>query len=476
MNELQTLSLRTVDFSKEILDENTGHIIKLDLNDIYVQDNLINHFPVVHDSKGILWSDGILFLMHYANTYSSKGLPEASSISNMANAIKIYKNWATENNINIYHFEVPRNKRPTYQYGYHLKYLIDSGNIKSSTAVDRFNKVKAFYNWVANNTITRKNFNKEFKPGLLWKTIKGKINYTSGTGFFKSKEIEITDISKSLYVPQNKQAFLDKKIEDGGNLKPLSIKEQSILSDELLKRGNIEMSLSHKIAIETGARLGTVCTLRSSDFLDELAPEQKRFKLRVGAGTDIKNKNMKPHELIFSSDLYYKIRSYVHSQRYKIRLNKCKLKFDYLVKEFVTNSNRVFEPKPYLFIASSGQPYYIHSRICIYAKHFNTPPTGNSINQFTISICSKTGLTYKFHDLRATCGMNLIWKFQKKLLNGKVTYLDLLTHVKNILGHESTQTTELYLNYDKKRLLHEEAQDSHEKNMKKVIERNEHEL
>lgn len=77
---------------------------------------------------------------------------------------------------------------------------------------------------------------------------------------------------------------------------------------------------------------------------------------------------------------------------------------------------------------------------------------------------------YRFHDLRATFGMNLVDIREPLMNDGKLSYTDVLGFVQARMNHESPATTERYLRYRKRMKVVRAAQDDWESKLKRMID------
>lgn len=220
---------------------------------------------------------------------------------------------------------------------------------------------------------------------------------------------------------------------------PLEIEEQTALIETLISLENTEMLLIHLIAMFTGARIQTVLTFKKSLFEKGTNTINSEIRIPTGENTGIDTKNNKNIILIMPKWLYEMIRIYQYSNRATDRMQKSK--------------NPISED--YLFLSNRGTPYYL-SR-----KHLKDPNldiktlhNGEAIRQFiknrVIPLMRKrlanSSYTYKYHDLRATFGMNLTSSLLANVNEGKIPLHDAREYVKCRMGHLSSNTTDLYLN------------------------------
>ncbi|MFV8157736.1 hypothetical protein ACNQ0Y_25465, partial [Enterobacter cloacae complex sp.6730552] len=203
---------------------------------------------------------------------------------------------------------------------------------------------------------------------------------------------------------------------------------------------NTEMLLIHLIGLFTGARIQTVLTLKKSIFLHSSDTLNSEIRILTGANTDIDTKNNKSIVLVMPKWLYDMVRTYNNSDRALKRRNK---------------TNCIIS-KEYLFLSNRGVPYYLrrmHLESQYLDSNINTLHNGEAVRQFIknrIIPLMREKLknpfyTFKYHDLRATFGMNLTSSLLENVNKGKISLHDAREYVKNRMGHSSSTTTDLYL-------------------------------
>ncbi|HFD33263.1 MAG TPA: site-specific integrase [Gammaproteobacteria bacterium] len=113
---------------------------------------------------------------------------------------------------------------------------------------------------------------------------------------------------------------------------------------------------------------------------------------------------------------------------------------------------------------------------------YRSPPRGNSVTQFIRQQLKPDLMVHghlfeiRFHDLRATFGMNLL---ENKLPIEAVGYggimnnpeiFQLLMYVRERMGHSQISTTELYLKYRQRYNLALGVQDEYEAHLESLVE------
>ncbi|MCG3666707.1 site-specific integrase [Aliarcobacter butzleri] len=393
-------------------------------HDFYV--TYYNHFPILIHDDGTLWKYANLYLL---NKIKSPKLPHYSTLHNIAKELKAFFEWSIENNID-YLNEKRRVRRPTYMYRFFLQEKLEKGINTGKTVKKKISIIINFYEYLQNI------LNIEFKFPL-WEKQDAYISYKDSYGFQLGKKVETKDLLK---VPAIYKINYDNYIQDDGKLKPLSQEEQIVFFKALNKLNNIEMTLACLIAITTGARIQTVCTLRLRNFEKQFNESEKEIHIKVGLGTDVDTKNDTIYFLKMPTWVYMKIQVYLKSDRYKKRFQ---------------NQQHIFENEKlqYIFLTNRGTPYYVSKYDKYLETYTQTIPTGNTIRQFlSTTLYKELGKKFKFqfHDLRATFAMNLLDFKMPLVKNGEMTLYELLSIIKERMPHNSLLTTERYLNFRNK--------------------------
>jgi hypothetical protein len=348
--------------------------------------------------------------------------------------------------------------RPTYVYLTHLQELINFGEIKPSTASRRMNTVIGLYRFAQNDHRLR------FKPANEpWVEKKIALRYRDSKGFNRAKEVITTDLR--IPVPAGTDALSD-VIDDSGKLRPMTVKEQEALVRALRTLGNTEFSLMHYLGLLTGAREMTIMTLRLRDFLPapSVIPSWP-YKLRCGPGTGIDTKFDKTNvHLKIPKALYQMLHIYTLSDRAKKRRAKSLLRDD---------------PLNYLFLTRQGNPYY-EGKDDHNSEPKNNEPLkrsstqGQSLREFIrkriLPEVRKTlpDFRYKFHDTRATFGMN--WVDHVMGTGNAEKYHWAMDQLRKLMWHTRIATTEKYLEYRRYRRHLDSAQRAWSAHLLEMIE------
>lgn len=411
-----------------------------------------NLMPVVVDGQGALWTEANLYLLSRLDAAIS---PNMASYHSIADDLAAFKRFLEDEDTDFRSFPARKYLRPTYHYRGSLQHAVEANECAISTARRRMGAVIGFYRWlISNHLLTPEN-----PP---WVDSDVFIKLTDSKGFQKTKAVTTTDISVRMPIQNDPY---DGAIEDGGKLRPLPIEDQEIILDALVSLGNTEMTLIHLVALFTGARIQTVLTIRVKHVLAELPSEVVEHRLPIGPGTSIDSKYDKRMSLHLPRWLYEKLRIYAHSLRAKERRLK-------------TGGDTLDQ---YLFISAKGAPFYTSkSDRNIFQQDANTrhAKSGQGVRQyirdFVLPLIKQTtgkSFQYRFHDLRASFGMNLTEHQLELVATGKATLHQVREFVKTRMGHQSAGTTDLYLNFRKHQVLVTRVQISYEGRLKDLIDK-----
>jgi hypothetical protein len=391
-------------------------------------------FPIVLNADGSPWDPAVLWLKDKALSNPTK----SSSLLPVAQGLRDYKLFLDDFGLEWDDFSsIEKLLRPTYIYLTHLEELISSAQIKPSTAKRRMSTVIGLYRFA------QKDHRLKFKPvNEPWAEKTIGLRYRDTKGMSRIKEVVTTDLR--IRTPSGEDAFSD-SINDGGKLRPMTVEEQEALVSVLRRLGNTEFSLMHYLGLLTGAREMTIMTLRLRDFLKApFAIHSWPYKVRCGPGTGVDTKFDKTDVYLnIPKELYRMLHVYGLSERAKKRRAK----------------SRVGEsPLNYLFLTRQGNSYYegkddrnaIHGPIESLKR---SSAQGQALREFikkhVIPEVRKTlpKFQYKFHDTRATFGMNWIDHVMGSENASNQKYHWAMDQLRKLMWHKSITTTEKYLEY-----------------------------
>ena len=394
------------------------------------------HYPMVIDPDGSPWPDANRYLLSRLN-----GVVPAKhrTLESIAGDLAHFRHWMLEEEVDYQHIPERPRARPTYRYCSYLHDELKFEHLKAGTAKRRMSSVQNFYRWLAGD-----GHNFEYP---LWLENEASLMFKDGRGFQRHKAVKTTDLTRSFKAIKSSDDYSE-YINDGGKLRPLPKEEQVALVESLRRVGNIEMLLAFLLALTTGARLQTVFTLRRQHFEPWLREGATAHRLKVGNGTLTNTKYGKQMVILIPGWLYRRVQVYLKSERYLARVSRSK----HVYKA---------EGEQYAFLTRAGQPYYMADNDP-FAFLYRSPPRGNAVTQFILQQLkpdlAKNGheFEFRFHDLRATFGMNLL---EDKLVNyqrggvavaNQPEFFNQLMYVRERMGHSQLSTTEAYLNYRQK--------------------------
>ncbi|MEZ8187560.1 hypothetical protein ACED29_17265 [Shewanella sp. 5S214] len=417
-------------------------------------------FPVLIQSNGLPWDIANSYLM---SLVQQKQPWEMESVNTRAKGLLAYLRFLEHSNLNFLHLPKNNRQKAPYRFRAKLSELIYEG-LSVSYAANCIRAVIDFYKHI----VKWKLLNPEMLENSPYQTIESLIAYISGDGFSRIKKIEAADISIKIPAPQ---VPVD-RIKDGGILRPLSIAEQRVLKTYIdSPDSNTALSLLIKIAVTTGARLQTICTIRNHhiDYLcSELESRRKAGKARIsielntGRFRDIDTKNGTSHKLLFSPDIIECLYIYSISEVHEKRM---------FVSYYGKTRNN------YLFLTRDGNPFYTSKKeILERQKEVAIPDinikkfiikTGGSVDKLLKNLV-KSMLdnhvevkSFRIHDLRATFGMNLVRRLSASGISG----IKLLITVRDRMGHKDISVTQRYLDFDEMLSDMETTTELYEKNL-----------
>lgn len=390
-----------------------------------------NHFPVVLDSHGVPWAEAVVYILSKLDGVTG---PSMATYIAIANDLSEYRRFLDETGLDWLHFPSHKLARPTYRFNGHLKFAVQAKKIADTTAKRQMGAVIGLYRWLIADKV--------FKPmNPPWKESDRYIDFKDSRGYTRSKKIVTTDVSIKVAKQDNPY---DGCIDDGGKLRPLTYEEQEWVMDALVTLGNTEMTLIHLLGMLTGARTQTVLTFKVSHTKLPLSSEVfGEIRIPIGPGTGIDSKNDKKITIHIPVWFYEMLQIYTKSARAIKRRKKA--------KGGDTDDQ-------YLFLSVRGAPLYEDKADSMEFDEDNDTRyarTGQAVRQFITErvlpfIRQKYGalkFKYRFHDTRATAGMN--WTdHQLKLVELKKTTLSKAREfVMTRMGHQSSITTDRYLQF-----------------------------
>ncbi len=415
-----------------------------------------SRFPIVLNKAGVPWTEANLYLIDCAEIRTE---PNMLTLGSIAEDLAAYHQFIDEEDLDWLAFGVRKYARPTYRYSGYLKNQIRASKVSPSVAKRRMATVVRFYGWLIKNKVIHLEHEPWIERGVS-------LVFKDEHGAQHLKQLTTTDIS--IRVVKAKDPF-DDHINDGGRLRPLPMTQQRAVLEALHELGNTEITLAHHLSLFTGAREQTVLTLRLGHF--RISPEEIQgtdIRLKCGPGTGIDTKRNKAGVLHIPKHLYARLYTYANSERARKRQMK---------------SDKGHADGQYLFLTQKGQPFYesIEDRHDLRLKRRLVKSTkqGQALRAYiksqVIPLASTKlgdrGFHYKFHDLRASFGMNYVDFWIGKSGTDPKAREKCLKQLSALMWHSNIETTLGYLNYRDNIRVFEAADDGWHNYLKKLVEK-----
>lgn len=438
LSPLSVLRLRSLPLVQVVTRNDKGTLITRQDAPPYVQTQLINseapefpHFPALLLPDGSPWIHGNLYLLSKIISTQHSDIVDQQTLSTIARELKLFIEEIESTGLNYLCFPTRKLQRPTYYYASKLKKKYEAGEISGKTRNKKIGCVIGFYAWLQTQH--------DFRPeNSLWDESTKIITYLDEKGFPHQKLVKSNNLR---YATTSEKNSVEGYINDGGALRPYERQEQDALIEALSRIDNTELKLICIFALLTGARIQTVLTLRKQNITN-IAEENgtRTFSLKVGNGTGVDTKKGKRFILRVPEWLHHRLRVYVNSPRHKARHAKA--------------SEKV-QSNDYIFLTEDGLPFYASKDDKSLIEYRNVPK-GDALRQTIrrslqpILNESPEPFQFRFHDLRATFGMNLKDELWARMEKNEMTFMQVVNEVKERLAHSKIETTMQYLNYKRK--------------------------
>lgn len=384
------------------------------------------HFTCLLNQDGTPWVHGNCYLI---DRILSADAPDYKTIESIARDLRLFMNTLANEGIDYLDTPSLKLKMPTYFYKANQRKYIESGK-SPNTADRRMGSVTGFYRWLMKQH--------DYKPtNPLFIESDTYISYQDQHGFIQTKPVTTTDlVSKIRRCPEADDQF----IEDGGKLVPLTKEEQHVLLKCLFEINNPEMTLAFLIALTSGARIQTVLTLKVKHLKSANKLKRGLLTIITGDGTGIDTKYGKRIAIKIPDWLVEMLLTYTNSERYLTR------------KEKLYSSS---DQEAYIFITKAGNPYYV-AKDDPRSEFIRNPTKGDAVRQFIrqqlqpLINTNADAFKLRFHNLRATFGMNTLEDEMEKNKNHPQGETMAKLAVKALMGHSKLETTERYWAYRSK--------------------------
>jgi hypothetical protein len=432
-------------------------------------------YPIVLWSDGLPWDEANLWVREVLATGQKRTDDIGSVVADLVAYLRFIEE-DEEHPVDWTNFSARfAFARPTYKYKTYLNDLVATHALSHSTAQRRINTVVQLYRWLIDDQKILITENAPWKEKIVYH------HSATDVGDKISIPIRTTDL-KVVGAPAPDPT--NDTVSDGGLLRPLNIEEQHLIHDALVDYDNYELQLMHTGAIRTGARIGSLLTLRKKHFSKSLEPSsvfgtvdvhrcpqlpQGYVVIYIGPGHAVDTKFSKRHTLYFPVDLYEQFHVYIHSDRARKRRIKAE-------------GGDIDDQ--YFFLTRNCNPWYVSKELSLEPSDKNrtrrTQIRGGSVRELVraeiiprISKAIGSKYSYRLHDLRATYGVNEI----NRLLNQpkdlaipdgeKWNLTEVLIWVAKRLNHSNLSVTEGYVEVRKMATLTRRIQDLWEESIYK---------
>lgn len=375
------------------------HIVGIDLT--WVPDGLIRpveRLPQIFWEDGTAWNEVNLWALEFARSRCVK----LKTITSLMEHLHKYANWLERESVDWRHFPQTKAERVLVRYRGKLIESRDRGDLSPSTASARMRAVIRFYRYAAG-----RGFISHDAPKWQDKVVVVRLFDTAG--FARTMQRLTTDIS----IPNRARPGM--RLEDG--LLPLSEQHMSDLLHFAKENASEELYLMLMIGCFTGARLGTITTLRALALEHALRDPQVpgMWVVPIGPGTGIETKFSVSGDLMIPDLLMSAMKAYATSPGHLKRVIKA------------SNSN-----KPFLFLTRHNKPYSVAAvdRLMVDLRR-----TGRAAG---LKFLQK----FKFHQTRATYGT---WLMSICLKAASVKAA--IEFVKRAMHHKHEATTFGYVTF-----------------------------
>lgn len=405
---------------------------------LLAQSDLIR-FHVILAPNGSIWKEGSLYLLECALNGA-----QHATIAGMAGDLCSFANALSHAGKDMWDFSGPKANRPTYFVKSVFKKRVMKNPGCAESENRKINRMINFY-----KHYTARGFIPEQE---MWKTKKIRIKFEDKYGFSQQKELETTDLTFKT-VKENYNFPSGKFVVDGAKLYPVGKENQEALIDALAASGNQEMLLANIVALTGGPRMQTIFTMRHSCIKKDAEDRLTLQGFDAGGDAVADTKHNKKERINLPEWVHLLIADYLESDRYKSRA----------AKSIIGTTE-----DQYVFLTETGRPYYVGKKD---QAIFGSTESGSAIRKFqkeTLEkILKKSGnfFKYRFHDLRATFGMNLLEELKKN----RVSELAALDTLKNRLNHASVEMSKRYANFKPTKEQRAAAQSEYEDHIRSTI-------
>ena len=382
------------------------------------------------------------------------------TFASIAHQLVDFQRFLEDEQLDCLKFHKLKQLNAIFQYRTRLIEQANAGLISANSASHRINAVVNFYRFLVTEDLVDHQ-----RYGLPFQDVYKYIAVDNEFGARRKMAIKSHDLA--IHVPA--KAPNSEAIADDGELSPLSVESQTVILKGLLKSSR-EYQLMFYFALFTGARLQTICTLRIKNLIGRKPDSQGFIRLPVGSGTGIDTKFQKPMTLLIPNWLAQDLKIYIDSPQAQQRRQK---------------SNYGDADENYVFLTKLGTPFYtskaeqqeliekikasdsFRARLKLYE--------GEAVRSYLkvvllpeIRLIDPQFPSFKFHDLRASFGMNLLESQLQHLPEGH-SAMTAVEYVQARMGHRNISTTLQYLNYKSRLQWRNKIQHEYESSLMKYV-------
>lgn len=255
------------------------------------------------------------------------------TFSSISNQLLDFHRFLEDEQLDCLKFHKLKQLNAIFKYRTRLIEQANAGLISASSARGRINAVVNFYRFLVMEDLVDHQ-----RYGLPFQDVYKYIVVDNDFGARRKMAIKSHDLA--IHVPA--KARNSEVIKDGGELSPLTVEEQAVIL-KALQKSSREYQLMFYLALFTGARLQTICTLQIKCLFNRESDSNGFIRLPVGAGTGVDTKFQKPMTLLVPDWLAQDIEIYIKSEQARLRRAK---------------SNYGDSDENYVFLTKLGTPFY----------------------------------------------------------------------------------------------------------------------
>ncbi len=358
----------------------------------------IRRLPQIFWEDGQGWAEANHWALEKIATHGA----HLDTANGLMKHLHAYACFLEKHNLDWRHFPIRLAERAVVRFRGNLLERINHGSLASSTARSRINAVVQFYRHAASYEF--------ISPATpMWRDRAVVVRYFDTAGFQRS----LSRITTDLAIPN--RSIVGVRLEDG--LLPLSDTHMTKLLQFTADEETTELHLMLATGFFTGARLGTITTLRIEN-LEQARPDlyMKGFCLiRVGPGTGVATKLNVEGDLLVPIMLLDELKRYAYST--------ARLK-----REAKASENQ----RSILFLTSRGNRY----------SNSSVSVLMTGLRRSAASADLRFMERFKFHQTRATYGTWLM-----KLALSVTTAAAAIEFVKSAMLHKHESSTFTYIKF-----------------------------